>query len=121
MIAAVTLGGIVLAVIYSLLLPNIYTGTAKIMPPQQSQSTAAMVVGQLGGLAGVAGNSLGLKNPSELYVGMLRSRTIADTIITHFGLQESYGKATMVETRKALADNTVITTGRDGLDCRRIR
>ena len=115
LIFAVTFGGALLAVIYSLLLPNVYTGTAKILPPQQSQSTAAMLLGQLGGLAGIAGGSLGIKNPNDLYVGMLKSRTVADNIIRRFDLQKLYEKETLVQTRKSLADNTSASAGKDGL------
>jgi uncharacterized protein involved in exopolysaccharide biosynthesis len=115
MIATVTFGAALLSVIGSLLLPNIYTGTAKVLPPQQSQSTAAMLLGQLGGLAGLAGNSLGIKNPNDLFVGMLKSRTVADNIIARFELQNVYDRDTMVETRKDLADNSTITAGKDGL------
>src|SRR5687768_22691 len=64
MIAVVTLTAAVLSVIWALLLPNIYTGTAKLLPPQQNQTSAAMLLGQLGGLASIAGGSVGLKNPN---------------------------------------------------------
>jgi tyrosine-protein kinase Etk/Wzc len=103
------------SIIVSLLLPNIYVGTAKVLPPQQNQSSAAMVLGQLGGLAGLAGGSIGLKNPNDLYVGMLKSRTIADGIIERFSLQNLYRKDTLVETRDRLADKSSITAGKDGL------
>src|SRR6266487_1830470 len=58
----------------SLLLPNYYTGVTKILPPQQTQSTSA-VLAQLGTLAGLVGGGAasGLKNPNDLYVGMLKS------------------------------------------------
>lgn len=115
MILAVTLGVAAVSLVVSLLLPNIYTGTAKVLPPQQSQSAAAMLLGQLGGLAGLAGGSVGLKNPSDLYVGMLKSRTVADGVIARFDLQKLYDLRTMVETRKLLADNTYIAAGKDGL------
>jgi tyrosine-protein kinase Etk/Wzc len=115
LLIAATSVGTVLSVIIALLMPNVYTGSAKVMPPQQSQSMAAVLVGQLGGLANVAGNSLGIKNPNDLYVGILKSRTIADNIIRQFQLQEIYGTPTMVETRKVLSDHTNISSGKDGL------
>jgi uncharacterized protein involved in exopolysaccharide biosynthesis len=108
-LAAIVTAGI------TLLMPNIYTGKAVIMPPQQQQSTAAAMLGQLGALAGVAGSSLGIKNPNDLYVGMLKSRTVADALIERFKLRELYGTQTLDDTRSALAGNTVITAGRDGL------
>jgi uncharacterized protein involved in exopolysaccharide biosynthesis len=103
----------------SLLLPNYYTGTTRILPPQQSASAATALLNQLGGafggLAGAAGGALGLRNPSELYVGMLKSRTIADNLITRFDLGKVYDEDYISETRKRLAKETTISTGRDGI------
>src|SRR6266852_1391979 len=82
------------AVIYRLLLPNIYTGSTRILPPQQSASAASALLSQLGGavggLAGAAGGALGIRNPNDLYVGMLKSRTVADNLITRFDLSKVY-------------------------------
>jgi uncharacterized protein involved in exopolysaccharide biosynthesis len=116
MILSVTLGMAVLSTLLTLLLPDIYTGTAKVLPPQQSQSSAAMLLGQLGGLAGlIGGPTPNIKNPNDLYVGMLKSRTVADNIIARFELQKVYDEDTMVETRKEFASNSSITAGKDGL------
>src|SRR2546423_11800165 len=53
----------VVAAIVSLLMPNIYTGTTRILPPQQSASAASALLSQLGGtlggLGGLAGGVLG--------------------------------------------------------------
>jgi uncharacterized protein involved in exopolysaccharide biosynthesis len=73
------------------------------------------LLGQLGGLAGLAGNSFGIKNPNDLYVGMLKSRTVADNIIARFELQKLYDRETMVETRNKLENNRNVTAGKDGL------
>jgi tyrosine-protein kinase Etk/Wzc len=118
LIAASTIGVGVLTAIICLLLPNVYTATAVVLPPQQTQSTAAALLGQisgLGGLAGLAGNIAGIKNPSDLYVGMLKSRTVADNIVARFELQKVYETETMVDTREELARNTSISAGKDGL------
>src|SRR4051812_26809067 len=48
----------VITVIVTLLLPNIYTGITKVLPPQQTQSTST-VLAQLGSLAGLAGGAVG--------------------------------------------------------------
>src|SRR5688500_17026684 len=76
-----------MSVLIAALLPNWYTATAKIMPPQQSQSTALAILGQFGALTGGASQALGIKNPSDIYVVMLKSRTIADNLITEFKLK----------------------------------
>ena len=106
--------GLALATAGAFLLPNTYTATAMIMAPQQQQSVAAMVAGQLAGMAATA-KDLGLKNPGDVYAGILASRTIADEIIGKFGLKDLYGKATLEDTRKRLAKNTVIEAGNDTL------
>ena len=100
----------------TLLLPNIYTATARILPPQQNQSAAAALLAQLGGTAAALGGSaLGIKNPNDLYVGMLQSRTVADALVDKFRLKELYDKDTLVETRKKLADMSDISAGKDGI------
>ena len=104
----------VLAVIYALLQPNIYTAKTVILPPQQGASTASMLLGQLGGLAGLAGGAAGIKSPNELHIGMLKSRTVADKMIARFNLKQKFKAKTMEATRAALAGGTEIKTGKDG-------
>ncbi len=106
----------VVSITISLLLPNIYTGTTKILPPQQQTQSTSAVLAQLGGLAGLAGGAVpGLKNPNDLYVGMLKSRTVADNIIRRFDLNQLYDKKYQSETRKRLEKETTIVAGKDGI------
>lgn len=106
----------IVAVVVSLLMPNIYTGTVKMLPPQQGQSSAAAMLSQVAGgaLAGLAGGTLGLKNPSDLYVGMLKSRTISDAIIERFKLKERYESEFWQDARMELQDNLAVGSGKDG-------
>lgn len=104
-----------LAFAIAFLMPNWYTATAKILPPQQTHSTAAAILGQLGGIGGVTGGSVGLKNPADVYVGMLKSRSIADSLIKKFKLQELFETATLDDARRRLAEITAISSGRDGI------
>jgi len=119
LILGLPLGAAVVAAGISLLMPNIYTGTTKILPPQQNQSAAAAMLsqlgGQLGGLGGLAGGALGIKNPNDLYIGMLKSRTVADNLISRFELRKLYETKTSDDTRKALESNARMTSGRDGI------
>ncbi len=104
------------AAVYSLSLPPIYTATAKILPPQASQSSAAAMLSQMGGMGGSAGAALGMKNPNEMYVAMLKSRTVADNMIQRFGLMDAYKTAAMVDARKVLGIASQIAAGRtDGV------
>ncbi|WP_019101141.1 GumC family protein [Chromobacterium haemolyticum] len=104
------------ALVLSLLLPPLYTSSAKLLPPQQQSSSTNMLLGQLGGLAGMAGGIAGLKNPGDLYIGLLQSRTVADNLIQQFKLKQRYATDTMDETRKALQNASVISSNsKDGL------
>jgi tyrosine-protein kinase Etk/Wzc len=107
----------VLAVILALLLPKTYLGEARIVPLQQNQSMALSLLSQVGGgaLAGVAGSAIGLRSLADLYVGILKSRTIADAIIARFKLQDLYEQDTLVDTRRLLEDRTTVSSGRDGI------
>ena len=107
------------ASIVSLLMPNIYTGTTRILPPQQSASAATALLNQLGGaagvLAGATGGALGIRNPNDLYVGMLRSRSVADNLIVRFDLVKVYDENRLSDARKYLQKQTTIVAGRDGI------
>lgn len=98
-------------------IPSRYTATAVIMPPQQAQSLSAALMGQLSSLTGLGGSAqlMGMKSPSDLYIGILEGRTIADAVIERFRMKEIYGKSSMIDTRKALADHTAIGARKSGL------
>jgi tyrosine-protein kinase Etk/Wzc len=104
------------------LLPVSYTAEAVILTPQQAQSSLSSFLGPLAGLAPAAGMSglgllsgLGLRNPADLYVGVLESRTVADDLIKKFGLKDVYGSADYTRARKRLERNTRIESGKDSL------
>ena len=117
MILSVTFGAALLATGISLLLPNIYTATSKILPPQSNQSSSvnAVMLAQLGGLAGAAGGALGLKDPNALYVAMLKSRNVMEKVALRFDLQKVYEKKTITDTLKTLEKESSISAGKDGV------
>jgi uncharacterized protein involved in exopolysaccharide biosynthesis len=115
LIACSALIGGALAAIAALLMPDIYTATAVVMPPQKEQSAATALMGQLGPLAAAAGADMGLKSPSDLYVGLLGSRTIADRLIEQFQLRKLYRTKTLAATRAQLKRHSRISAGRDTL------
>ncbi len=104
----------VLVTLISFFIPNSYTASTQIMPPQQ-QSSASALLGQLGALSGLAGASAGIKNSNDTYITMLKSRTVSDNMISRFKLQAVYKTKLPSDTRKALASASVITSGKDGL------
>jgi len=99
----------------SLLMPNIYTATARMLAPMQNQSTAAVLLGQISSLASITGGSLPAKNSGDIYVGMLRSDSVVDGLIDRFNLESVYKTETRTETRIALLGATKITSGKDGI------
>ena len=120
LIAKITGAAILLGLALAFALPVRYTATTKLMPPQQTQSAASLMMSQLtagggGSLAALAGGSLGLKSPNDIYIGLLTSRPVADSIITRFDLAKEYRSRDMTEARKKLADFTQVTSEKNGL------
>lgn len=118
MIVKVSIAAAAIALIVSFLLPKSYTAAATLMPPQQSASgLSAMLgqLGQLGPLAGMASGSLGLKNPGDIYIAMLGSRTVADDLINRFDLKTVYRDKLITDARKDLAKATSVSTGKEGV------
>jgi uncharacterized protein involved in exopolysaccharide biosynthesis len=109
------LAAAIIGVVVSLLLHDVFTATTKILPPQQSQSAASAVLSQLGNLGGIASGLGGLKNPSDLYVGMLKSRTVADNLIERFKLHDAFEQRFQSRTRTLLAGMTSVNAGKDGI------
>lgn len=119
LIAKITGAAVLAGVILALVLPVRYTATTEIMPPQQTQPAAAMLMNQLtaaggGSWAAFAGAGLGLKNPNDIYIGMLKSRPVADAIIQKFGLMREYHAKDMTAARKKLAGYTEIISEKEG-------
>jgi len=109
----------ILAIVVSLILPLRYTATVTLLPPQQSSSMGAALasqLGNLGGLGALAGGSLGLKNPNDMFVAMFKSRTVEDAMVQHFGLMQEYRAKYPSDARKAFEKRaTVDGSGKDGM------
>jgi tyrosine-protein kinase Etk/Wzc len=116
------LGSALLASIISLLLPVRYEAKIVLLPPMQNSSIGSSLMGQMGGLgalgslASLASGSLGLKNPADMYVAFLTSRTVEDAMIQRFGLMKEYHEKRMSDTRKEFERRTTAVAGiKDGL------
>jgi len=100
----------------ALLIPSRYEATSQLMPPDgQSGSGMALLsalTGRAGGLGGVAGDLLGVKNSGALFVGILESRTVQDRLIEQFNLRREYHTAKMEDARASLASHTRIAEDR---------
>jgi uncharacterized protein involved in exopolysaccharide biosynthesis len=115
LILQVTLGAAILATIIVFLVPKMYTATATILPPQQNQSILSTLVGQVAGGNNVDLRDLGLKNPSDVFVAMLKSRTVEDALINRFDLRKVYSKKTYQDARKVLEKRSEIDPEKEGL------
>ncbi len=109
---------VALGLTVALLLPNRYTATVVILPPQQNSSAGAAMMAQLGNLGAMASaaGGLGIKNPNDQQVALLKSRTVEDAMASRFHLQALYhckylSSARRQWERKSSADNGV----KDGL------
>jgi uncharacterized protein involved in exopolysaccharide biosynthesis len=118
-IAVATLMAFLLGILVALWLKPVYTGKAIILPPQQQQSSVAALLGSaLGSLTSLGGGGGGtglLKNSTDMYIGILKSDTIADQLIDEFHLRQIYGLKTLEDTRKALARHVDFESQKDGL------
>ena len=109
---------IVIVSVTAILLPNLYTATVAIMPPQGGSSSAAMLaqLGNLGALASMGGGGIGVKNPNDMQVALLKSRTTEYAMVERFQLQAEYHKRYVSSARARWEKMTSIDSGlKDGL------
>lgn len=99
----------------SFAIPPTFTASTQFLPPQQQQSAAAAMLQSLGALGGLAGAATGIKNPNDQFVSFMQSRTLQDALIERFKLQERYETKYLEDTRRELAKNARISSGKDGL------
>jgi uncharacterized protein involved in exopolysaccharide biosynthesis len=90
-----------------------FMAATTILLPQQQQTAASLA--QLGALAGMAGMAAGLKNPAEMYIGLLNSRTISDRMVDRFGMMNIKGVKTREDAREILARISKGIPRKDGL------
>ncbi len=115
LIAKMTAAGLAAGAVLAIVLPVRYTAVARIMPPKQTQSTTSLLNTQLGMALGDASGGLGLKDPNAIYVGLLKSRPVADAIIARFALMRVYGARDMTAARRELEMNTQILSEKSTL------
>ena len=117
-------GAALLSTAVAFLLPVRYEANIVMMPPQQNSSMGSALaqlgsagsLGTLTPLASLAGGSLGIKNPADMYVSLLTSRTVEDALIQRFGLMAEYREKRLSDARKVLENRTNAVAGtKDGL------
>ena len=117
----VVICGALVATLIAFLIPSRYTSTARLMPPD-NRSTAGTALAALAGRAGSSGGAallgdlgsdlLGVRSTSELFVGVLRSRTVEDRLVAQFNLKHVYWDRRIEDARRDLEKHTDITVDR---------
>ncbi len=105
----------VLSACFSMTLKNIYTATSKFYPPQKESplgSFASLLV-QAGPLQGLGG----LGGPGDVYLAIVKSRTVADAVVKRLDLQKGEnGQTFNIEVARNIATGAVkVTSGKDGI------
>lgn len=116
LIVKITTAAIILSVVYSLTLKNVYTAKATLLPPQKdSGGGAAALLASIGGggLAGLAGGLGG--GSSDMFMGILKSRTVSDAVIKRLDLNTELMSKNTDDTRKKLQALVKFQAGKDGI------
>jgi uncharacterized protein involved in exopolysaccharide biosynthesis len=117
-LARCTLAGFAASIVIVLLIPVRFTSTTRLMPPEQSSSSgiaamlASVTSGGTSALGALGGDLLGLKTSGDLFLGVLRSRSIQDALVAKFDLRKVYGINSWEDARKQLEKRTDVTADR---------
>ena len=119
LVTAAALAVVLLSLAIAYLLPNLYTATIVLMPPQQGGPSGSAMMAQLGGLGAMASlgaGGLSIKNPNDLQVALLKSTSVEDAMAARFHLQQLYHRRYLSTTRKRWERATTVDNGlKDGL------
>jgi len=103
------------AFMISLLLPKIYESTATVLPQLESNEAGSMAALLSATGAGGAAQSLGISlpgapaTPTDIFIAILKSRTMADAAVKQFNLMDVYQSRTPEDARRDLQAATQIS------------
>lgn len=104
-----------IVLLYGLFSTPYYKASTRVLPPQYNQNTISRGLIAMGGESALGNSALNLKNPTDLFVGILRSRTILDGVIKNHDLLIHYRAKDMDSARRLLESRTDINSGKDGI------
>jgi tyrosine-protein kinase Etk/Wzc len=112
-IIVVTLAACVIATAVALLAPRQFTSRASFIPPNNSSASVSAFMGQLSQLSGLGGGGMlgGPKSPGDLYVGILKSRSVESEIVNRFDLKKVYNVKRESQAENVLAYHSKFDAG----------
>ena len=89
-------------------IPNRYSSTAQLMPPEQDAFSSESMLNLLGGtnLPNLGGGIFNNRSSGATAIGVLSSRTVQDDLVNRFNLRRVYDRKLQVDARKDLAGET---------------
>jgi uncharacterized protein involved in exopolysaccharide biosynthesis len=110
----------VISIIISLLLPQKFTATATILPPNPEQEAMlgmliSNIPGGLTGLTRLGGSIPGMSTTSDLFAALMRSSRIKSEIIRKYNLMKEFKVKTMSDAGKMLDKITNIEVTGEGI------
>jgi uncharacterized protein involved in exopolysaccharide biosynthesis len=93
---------------------NRYTSTTSILPPDSTSAYSNLInmMSSSGSAASLGSEVLGLDTPGELFVSILGSRNVLDSLVTHYNLAHYYRARQLADARAALVGDTKIDLDR---------
>lgn len=93
----------IIGLLVSFILRPVYRAETKILPPSQSPAGSfAQTLSGVFNMPGFLAQGLGVKSQMELYIEMLKSRSVLDRIVDRFDLMKRKKKKYPEDARKAL-------------------
>ena len=92
-----------------------YKSVSRVLPPQYNQYSATSLNKEFGGDSSFGNAAVALKNPSDLYVGILRSTTILNGVIFRLNLTQHYHLKVLDDLQSKLNAATEISVGKEGI------
>lgn len=116
-LAKFVLAGTMVGLLLGFLLPSRYVAVARLMPPSTQPGSGmamlAAISGKGDGMAGAAGDLLGMSGGSgALFAGILQSETVEDRLVERFDLRQVYRDRLEQDARQDLAERTGIAEDR---------
>src|SRR6202162_4214736 len=115
LIGAVVLSATMATLVYSLVTPKIYQATASLLPPTDKKDAMGLMSGgvDMSKVSQFVGGISAPATPNDVFLSMLKSRTMGDAIIDKFSLMKVYDVKLRESARKRLQNDTRFTVSKE--------